>query len=126
MLSLSDRPLLFFFLMIRGPPKPPLFPYPPLFRLADPGGFPPPRAEGGTGLHGRVVLLVRPAFRRDGRVVEEAEKDLVGRGRGDVGRRALAAECHDPGILLRLRMIDRAVLDQPSARDFRDDLIPPP
>ena len=76
-------------------------------------------------MHGRVVLLVRPAFRRDGRVVEEAEKDLVGRGRGDVGRRALAAECHDPGILLRLRMIDRAVLDQPSARDFGDDLIPP-
>src|SRR3989475_9087670 len=109
--------------MIRRPPRSTLFPYTTLFRSAhgdaevgtahlDHGRVAPPRAEDGTGLHGRVVLLVHPAFRGDGRVVEEVEQDLVGgRDAGD-GMRLLAAQFDDARILDRLRVVHRAVLDQ--------------
>src|SRR5260221_2761450 len=59
------RWLLFFFLMIRRPPRSTLFPYTPLFRSAEGGVGVPPRlvAEGGVGVPPRLVAEDRKSTR---------------------------------------------------------------
>src|SRR3989449_1269492 len=94
--------LLFFFLMIRPPPKPPLFPYTPLFRSA-----PPRRA-------------LRPRPRRD--PPDAGPDDVRPRHRRRVGdHRGRSRLLHDGGHPAGGPARERARADRRGARPLRRD-----
>src|SRR5256886_9345119 len=72
--------LLFFFLMIRRPPRSTLFPYTTLFRSRDVDGLAPRLPQGGVvrGIVGeRGAIVPQRLLRREGRVRAVAQRDVL-------------------------------------------------
>src|SRR3989449_7969144 len=92
------RLLLFFFLMIRRPPRSPLFPYTTLFRL------PPGDA---TRADQRTAVLERDAPRREPHGSAEGPERVTNRGRSDglraVRRRPRVHAAHDEHHVAEVR-----------------------
>ena len=95
-------------------------------RIADPNhSGVTPRADHGACLDGRVVLLVDPVLRCDGRVVQQREKDLRRVGERGEGRGTLRPQTSDRVVFTSFRCVDRTVVEQPLSGDFHHDLVLP-